>query len=330
MEGLRNLLAELTGQNPEVAIGALVFLSVTIFVFGVLMWVFTGATPVQRRLQDLAEGGKGARSKGGKESEHVGTFLMRWVEPAGKIILPREDWQKSRLQTRLVRAGFRSNHALRVYLGAKILAAIGLPLVIAATLLFAGRLALLAQVSTGLLLVLVAAVGFYLPDFVLARRVNARQTAFREGFPDAMDMLVVCVEAGLGLDAAIQRVGDEMMRSHPELGAELRLMSLELRAGKTREAALRSLADRTGIDEVQALTTLLIQAEHFGTSIADALREHAAGMRIERIQRAREKAAKLPVKMIFPIILFIFPALFLVILGPAIIRILTTFFEVAG
>lgn len=330
MEGLGNLLVALMGGNAELAVTALAFLSVTIFVFGILMWAFTGTTPIQRRLDEVSEGGKGRAHKGAKENEHVGTFLVRWIEPAGKIILPREDWRRSRLRTRLVRAGFRSNHALRVYLSAKVLAAVGLPLVVALSLLLAGKLALLAQVSTGLVLVLVAAVGFYLPDMILARRVDARQTAFREGFPDAMDMLVVCVEAGLGLDSAIQRVGDEMMRSHPELGTELRVMSLELRAGKTREAALRSLSDRTGIEEVQSLTTLLIQAEHFGTSIADALREHAAGMRIERIQRAREKAAKLPVKMIFPIIFFIFPALFLVILGPAFIRIVTTFFDVAG
>jgi len=182
----------------------------------------------------------------------------------------------------------------------------------------------LATAKSSTVILLFAATGivsFFLPDFFLDRKASKRRLAFEEGFPDAMDMLVVCVEAGLGLDAAIQRVGKEMVASHQELAVEFSLISLELRAGKGRAAALRSLAERTGLDDVRALTSILIQAEHFGTSIAEALREHSNEMRTLRLQRAKERAAKLPVKLIFPIIFFIFPALFLVVLGPALVRI---------
>jgi tight adherence protein C len=133
------------------------------------------------------------------------------------------------------------------------------------------------------------------------------------------------VEAGLGLDAALQRVGKELHSSHPELSTELQLLTLELRAGKGRADALRALAERTALDDVRSLTSILIQAEHFGTSVAEALRQHSNEMRTLRLQRARERAAKLPVKMIFPILFFIFPALFLVVLAPSIVRIYLAF-----
>jgi len=186
----------------------------------------------------------------------------------------------------------------------------------------------LATASSTTIITLFAAtgiVGLFLPDFFLERKASKRRREFQEGFPDAMDMLVVCVEAGLGLDAAIQRVGKEIVSSHPELGVEFSLVSLELRAGKARADALRALADRTALDDVRALTSILIQAEHFGTSIAEALRQQANEMRTLRLQRAKERAAKLPVKLIFPIIFFIFPALFLVVLGPALVRIYVGF-----
>lgn len=333
MDTLMQTLEELVATNAELLALALVFLAVTLLAFGVLSWAFAGTDPARRRLRELEKPGSGpadAADRRKREPTRVGAFVVRWVEPVGKVLQPREGWQSSGLHTRLVQGGYRGPHAVQVFLGFKVVLLIVLPLAAAGLVLLFGPYGVLTDPLMILLLVLLAGIGFYLPEFMLARRTNQRQTAFVEGFPDAMDMLVVCVEAGLGLDAAIQRVGDEMMRSHPELGEEFHVMSLELRAGKTREAALRSLAKRTGIDEVQSLTTLLIQAEHFGTSIADALRERAESMRIERIQRAREKAAKLPVKMIIPIILFIFPALFLVILGPAVIRIVSGFFGVTG
>jgi tight adherence protein C len=148
-----------------------------------------------------------------------------------------------------------------------------------------------------------------------------RQEKILVGFPDALDLMVVCVEAGLGLDAAINRVGEEMKVSNALLSEEFRLLGLELRAGKTRRDALKNLGLRTGLEEVKSLMTLLIQTDKFGTSIAQALRVHSDSMRTKRYQRAEEMAAKLPVKLVFPLILFIFPALFVVIVGPAVIKI---------
>ena len=170
-------------------------------------------------------------------------------------------------------------------------------------------------------LVVSALIGFFIPNLVLRHKEEARRQHLAEVFPDVLDLLVVCVEAGLSLDAAIKRVGDEFHFASRDMSDELLLVTLEIRAGKPRNEALKSLAERTDLEEMQALVSILIQAEHFGTSIADALREHADEMRDIRIQTAREKAAKLPVKMAIPSLLFIFPALFLVILGPAAIHI---------
>ena len=329
MEGMIGTLGGPAGVQL-LALGA-VFLAVVLAAFALLSWALARPDPLQRRLREIERAGAGTGEQAAAQEPYwSGTFLVRWVEPAGRLLLPREEAAQSRLYQRLLQAGYRGPRAVPIYLGAKLLLAVGIPAV--------GVLAVAASASLGALLepyallglIGGAAAGFYLPAFFLQRRIERRRLAFEEGFPDAMDMLVVCVEAGLGLDAAIQRVSEEMMHAHPELGTELRVMSLELRAGRTREAALRALAERTGIDPVKSLTTLLIQAERFGTSISAALREHATGMRHARIQRARERAAKLPVKMIFPILLFIFPALFLVVLGPAVIGIAESLLGAGG
>jgi tight adherence protein C len=183
-----------------------------------------------------------------------------------------------------------------------------------------GNFFLLVTPNAIMYMILATGVGYFLPDIYLRHRINVRRLDFVEGFPDALDLLVVCVEAGLGLDSAIQRVSLETRLSHSHLSSELALIPIEVRAGKTRREALQGLADRTGVDQVVSLVTLLLQAEQFGTSIASALRAYADEMRVERIQRAREKAAKLPVKLVFPIALFIFPAVFIVVLGPALIQ----------
>lgn len=304
----------------EIAILVLSFLATTLLVLGVLSVLIGGASPIERRLESFAAEG-GSEARGMKEAHQEGGFEVRWLEPAMKLALPADGWKRSEVRTQLVQAGFRGSKSLLYYFGLKFLLALGLPILSLVPLLFLGYLGGIDRTALIVILAAIALVGFYLPDFVVSRRRARRQLEFTEGFPDAMDMLVVCVEAGLGLDAAIQRVGDEIAVAHPELAVEFQLVSLELRAGKSREEALRALAQRTGIDEVQSLVTLLIQAEHFGTSIAAALRTHATEMRSQRIDRAREKAAKLPVKLIFPIALFIFPALFLVVLGPAIVSI---------
>lgn len=299
-----------------------VFVATVALFSGLMLWLLGGKDVVRRRLSEIA-GEHDLSQK--NEIRHEGVFNIRWTQPIAKAVLPREDWKRSRLKSRLVRAGYRQERALHIFLASKVILGFAVPILLAMPMLIMGKMPALQPTVSVSLLVLSALIGYYLPDAYLDRVSRERQLRFTEGFPDAMDMLVVCVEAGLGLDAAIQRVGREIAIAHPELADELSLVSLELRAGKSREEALRSLGERTGVEAVQSLASLLIQAEHFGTSIASALREHAEEMRTLRLQKAREKAAKLPVKMIFPIMFFIFPALFLVILGPALVRIYAGF-----
>jgi tight adherence protein C len=321
MDSLYTTLANWLGGYLEYTIYGFVFVSTALVIIGLTYWLMTGTNPVERRLKEIAAGRTA-------NEEHVmhqeGAFNVRWVEPVLKLVEPTEGWEKSTLRTRLVRAGYRDKRAINVLYAAKVITAILLPLIIVVPSMF-GTLATAKYSTLVLSFAATGLIGFFLPDFVLDRKAARRRREFEEGFPDAMDMLVVCVEAGLGLDAAIQRVGKEIVSSHPELGIEFSIVSLELRAGKGRADALRALAERTGLDDVRALTSILIQAEHFGTSIAEALREHSNEMRTLRLQRAKERAAKLPVKLIFPIIFFIFPALFLVVLGPALVRIFAFF-----
>ena len=327
MDAFRNFVTlAFTGQLTWLALIS-VFVSVMLLVFGAMLWLWGGLTPIQRRLKEIAEG---AALHDPTTTHREGMFEVRWVAPVARILLPKEEWKQSRLRWRLVRAGYRSSRALNIFLSTKIALAFVIPLFIILPALVLGRMPSSDMNTSVTLLVLSALFGFYLPDVVVIKKSRDRQLSFIEGFPDAMDMLVVCVEAGLGLDAAIQRVGSEMMVSHPDLATEFSLVSLELRAGKSRDEALRSLADRTGVEEVRSLISILIQSEHFGTSVAQALREHATEMRTLRIQKAKERAAKLPVKLIFPIMFFIFPALFLVILAPALVRIYTGFIQTMG
>ena len=225
----------------------------------------------------------------------------------------------SRVRIRFLRAGIRRKNAGAIFWGAKSFCCILLPIVF-----FIGRFTVLIVISdkiTVFLSVLLAIAGYYLPDLWLTIKSNIRREKLIEGVPDALDLLVVCVEAGMGLDGAIHRVAEEIAITHPILSDELKLMTLELRAGKSRQDALRNLALRTNIDAMNSLVTLLIQTDKFGTSVAKALRVFSDSFRMQRFQKAEEVAAKMPVKLVFPLVLFIFPSLFVVIVGPAAIRI---------
>jgi tight adherence protein C len=175
--------------------------------------------------------------------------------------------------------------------------------------------------STLFWLLLAASFGYYLPNILLAKRIQHRQRDIFESFPDALDLMTVCVEAGLAMDAALLRVADEIGLKSPVLSDELHLVTLELRAGLPKERALRNLALRTGVEDVDALVAMLIQAERFGTSIADSLRVQSDQLRTRRRQRAEEAAAKIALKLLFPLIFFIFPSLLVVLMGPAFIQI---------
>ena len=239
-----------------------------------------------------------------------------WVRPRGKQA------DVSNLRKRFLTAGIRHPAAPGVFWGARVLFAALFPALVFFGVLVAHHK--LMPLHVLLILLVAAAVGFYVPEVILDLRIRWRKEQIVRGFPDALDLLVVCVEAGMGIDAAINRVAEEMRLSSPVLSDEFRLLNLELRAGKARADALRNLGVRTDVEEVRSFATLLIQTDRFGTSVAQALRVHSDAMRTQRYHRAEELAAKLPVKLMFPLILFIFPAIVVVIVGPAAIQIYQT------
>jgi tight adherence protein C len=228
-----------------------------------------------------------------------------------------EDYSASRLK--FLRAGIRNENASGVHWGVKIFLTVLFPSIFLMVRTFV--LTALSYQTTMVVTVLSALLGFYLPDIWLKSKAEQRRQKVLYSLPDALDLLVICVEAGMGLDSAINKVALELKLGSPELSEELQLMNLELRAGKQRTDALKNLALRTNLDEISSLTTLLVQTDKFGTSMADALRVYADSYRTQRIQKAEEMAAKLPVKMVIPLLFCIFPSLFLVILGPAAINI---------
>ena len=247
-------------------------------------------------------------------------IFLRTSTWAGRMARPKENGENgSQLKRLFLNAGIRHPGATSVFWGVKVLCAAALPTLAFFLRAFMDRPLLQFQMLA--LLGVLALIGFYLPDLYLRLKIRRRKDSIVKGFPDALDLLVVCVESGMGLDAAINRVAEEIRLSSPVISDELRILNLELRAGKARIDALRNLGVRTDVDEIRSFATLLVQTDRFGTSVAQALRVHSDAMRVRRYQKAEELASKLPVKLLFPLIFFIFPALFVVILGPAAIRI---------
>jgi tight adherence protein C len=226
-------------------------------------------------------------------------------------ILPRSQAEISVVQQRLVRAGMRNDGIVKIFYGAKVLVPIMLVLLALAT----GA----AHFSPLFVYTLCLGIGFLAPDFWLGRKIAARQAEIRKGLPDVLDLLVICIEAGLSLDQATARTAQELVKAQPALSDELGIVALEQRAGRARSDAWKHLAERTDVDVIRNLVSMLVQAEQFGTSIGKTLRVHSETLRTKRVQEIEEKAAKLSVKLLFPLVLFIFPSLFLVVLGPAVL-----------
>jgi tight adherence protein C len=270
-----------------------------------------GATRQLTRFADA--GAKPEQSRSGRLAA-----LTKLSGPLVRLSMPDQDWEKSTLPKQFLNAGLRSVHAPKIYFMTKTVLALAMPA--SAALLLAAAPDMHGSAKVICLLAATAA-GFYLPNLVLSRLAKAYQRKIFEGFPDALDLLIVCLEAGLALDAAIARVARELDANAPEVSYELQLVTLELRAGSSREKALRNLAARTRVAGIDTLVAMLIQAERFGTSAADSLRAHADELRTRRRQQAEETAAKIALKLLFPLIFCIFPALLLVLLGPAIIQI---------
>ena len=294
-----------------VTFSLLLFAAVSLAAYAVYSRVATARDPVAARLRQIrAAHAGGARAHFGDRPDPILELLAR----LGGFLPAREG--RDVLRTGLVRAGFRRPEAVGVFLGSKIACAVITPVVwIGAASLMGWPLPKIAFWT-----IASAAAGFYLPSMYISVRVKNRQTEILSALPDALDLMVVCVEAGLGIAAAIQRVSDEIPLASPALSTELALVNQEMLAGVPRIDALRGLARRTGVDDLYALVAMLIQTDRLGTSVADALRAHAQSMRTRRRQRAEILARKAAVKLAFPLVLLILPALLVVILGPAAIQ----------
>ena len=279
-----------------------------------LVYAFSpGEVSIATRLARLA-GVTGPAQDEPKFAERQKERVRDTFANVGKMLPAPTTDKATRTQLLMIRAGYRSPEALLAMRGVKLLC----PAAALAGVYFSG----LYRINVFFIPVVAFALGFLLPDMWLTWRVSSRQHKLRRGLPDALDLLVICVEAGLGLDQALLKVSQDMKISHPELSEELQFVNLEMRIGKTRIDALRELARRTGLDDIKALTAMLIQTERFGTSIAQSLRVYSDDMRIKRRQRAEEMSAKTSVKMVPPLVFFIFPALMVVILGPAMITLM--------
>ena len=271
----------------------------------------SGAAIIQRRLGEL---------RGVPVEEPVFTEkAVKTLKHLAKYA-PQSPSEMGKLQKKLVCAGYRNKEALTIFMGIRLAASITAFAIAASPLV--GRPNVFLAIG-------VAAVGYLLPSMALGRIAKKRQHRIRLSLADVLDLLVVSVEAGLGLDQALQRVGEELSSTHKDLSEELRLVNLEMRAGKARSEALRNLADRTGVDDLTSLAAMLIQTDKFGTSVAQSLRVHSDTLRTKRRQRAEEAAAKTGVKMVFPLVFCIFPAIWVVTIGPAAIRFVQVLFPMA-
>ncbi|MEN3291497.1 MAG: tight adherence protein [Burkholderiales bacterium] len=272
--------------------------------------------PAQRRLKSMA--GSRLTAEGAASAQWVAR-ISRASGPLASLAIPDHGLRMTALRERFMQAGLRAPQVPPLFFAAKTVLAIALP-----ALLWLAAAGLTAAPGSGLVLacaLLASASGFYLPNLVLNRIIGRRQRAIFESFPDALDLMTICIEAGLSTDAAIARVAEEMSATSPVVGEELQLVTLEIRAGHSKAQALRNLAARTGVGDVDTLATMLIQAEQFGTSIGDSLRVHSDHLRTRRRQMAEERAAKVALKLLMPLIFCIFPALILIMLGPSFIQI---------
>ena len=291
------------------AVTGITFLAVLAVGLAVLYAVTPSEGDVAERLSRLLNASPGGRGEGlGRQKERAREVLAS----IGRLVPVAQ--QSNRTELMLTRAGYRSPDAILAVQGMRVI----LPIVLVGLVLFTG----LYKTSPFLLLAIAAIAGYMIPEFWVLWRVQARQDRLRHGLPDALDLLVICVEVGLGLDQALLRVSQELRIVHRELSEELQMVNLEMRVGKTRIDALRELARRTGLEDIKALAAMLIQTERFGTSVAQSLRIHSDDLRTRRRQRAEEMSAKTTVKILPPLVFFIFPALIVVVLGPAILALM--------
>jgi tight adherence protein C len=308
------VLTRVSSGDP-LTISVVAALAVLFFVWGLATALGRSMDPARRRLDEIALDAGAARGA------TLGQRIASALRPVERYVLPHGA-EREGTQQRLQFAGYRGVSAVSTFYGVKLALSLGLLLV----WLFVAHF--LSSLSAGRVIFFAVAVGFLgmlLPGIWLDRAVAKRHKLLRDGFPDALDLLTVCVESGLGLPQALQRVADELEVSHPELAVELANVTAQMRAGVDRETALRGLATRTGLDDVRGLVSLLAQTLRFGTGIAEALRVYSEDFRDKRMQRAEEAAAKIGTKLIFPLVVCLFPSFFVVAIGPAVIRMIEAF-----
>jgi len=296
------------------ALPILIFVTVVVVVFAFGAAVAAPSSVLGSRLREI-----GWQRPKAQEKPPMRERFQQALDPLSRA-LPISPTDVSKTRAWLIQAGYRSPQHVSIYRGLRVLfAAIGFFSVF-----------LISGFDSPLLLGGMFGLGFFIPRFMLKRRMKQRQTRIRLGLPDALDLTVICVEAGLPLDQAMTRVGNDLSHAHPDLSDEFHLFDLEIRAGKPRVEALRNLAARTGVEDVRSLVGTLIQTDRFGTSVAQALRVHSDSLRTERRQRAEEQAAKTTVKMIIPLVLFVMPSLIFVTVGPAVIQLMRLLLPVTG
>ena len=290
------------------ALTIVIFLTVALAIFSFGAAAYAPSSLLGARLRAL-----GWQRAKPQEKPAIRERIEHALDPLSKAI-PLSPGEVSRTRRWLIQGGYRDPRHLTLYTGSRLASALfGFGLVVVAS----------GFNSPGLM-ISVAAFGFFLPRFVLKRLIQNRQQRIKLALPDALDLTVICDEAGLALDQALMRVGQDLHHAHPELSEEFHLVNLEMRAGKPRAEALRNLVERTGVDDIRSLVGTLIQTDRFGTSVAQALRVHSDSLRTERRQRAEEQAAKTTIKMVIPLVLFVLPSIIFVTLGPAVIQLIRT------
>lgn len=323
MESILSLVESLVADPARQATAFVGLVAVTGFVFVLgLMFFFAGMTdPVRRRLGRYVE-----KDTDGLENRRLVT-IHSMLGPMAHWVMPTGDGELDATSKKLTYAGIRSPNALQSFYGIKAMTTAAFPVMVIIASKWMPELPTMQFIFYGFI---AAAVGLIMPGYVLEKLAAKRIKLLRNGFPDALDLLVVCVESGLGLAAAIQRVADELAVSHPELAVELALVNAEMRVGVDRTKALRNLADRTGVDDIRGLVSLLIQTMRFGTGVAEALRVYSEEFRDKRMQKAEEEAAKIGTMLIFPLVTCFFPSFFIVAIGPAVIRLIDVFAVMQG
>ena len=308
-------------DNPVARIGLLVllFLAVALGSY-VLIGMLGTRSAVRERLAGPSTSGDGAAYSGSLRGQATQGAWIRLVNAIERSGLPLADTKDQALRARLAAAGYTAPHAPRVYTLVRLMLVVGLPILVLGWIWLSGTRPSMTRLY--IYAMVVAVLGLYGPSLFIRAKADRRQREIINSFPDALDLMLVCVEAGLGLEAAFARVGMEMTETHPLLAEQLGAVVLELRAGRSREDALRRMADRAGTDEIRAFTTLLIQSTKLGSSIAQTLRIYASEMRERRRMRAEEKAHRLPVLLSIPLVVCMLPVMIGVLMLPAIIRVM--------